>query len=47
MVTTALGRATDDAMHFEQMNPGAALTISPIVGHITVLTRRNAIAARP
>jgi len=38
MMTTALGRATDDAMHFGQMNPGAAFTISQIVGQITLLT---------
>jgi hypothetical protein len=38
MMTMAPGRATDDAIQFGQMNPGAALTISQIVGHITVLT---------
>jgi hypothetical protein len=38
MVTLPPGRATNDAMQFEQMNPGAALTTSQMVDHITVLT---------
>jgi hypothetical protein len=46
MVTMAPGRATDDAMQFEQMNPGAALTTSQMVDHITVLTGAATLAPR-
>src|SRR5262249_34001305 len=42
MVTMMRGRAADAAMQFEQMNPGAALTISQIVGHNTVRTAPRA-----
>ena len=46
IVTITRGTAIDEAMQLAQMNPGAALTISQIVGHITVLTGPRAYRCR-
>src|SRR5215467_5463262 len=47
MVTITRGTAIDKAMQLAQMHPGAALTISQIVGHITVLIALGAYRCEP